>query len=93
GHTDVVPAAADDWTTDPFGAEERDGLLWGRGAVDMKDMDAMILASVAAILRAGEQPARDLIVVFFAELSCSDGFGVNGSVLMYFISHRSFGCM
>ena len=61
GHLDVVPAIAEDWSVDPFAGEIRDGLLWGRGAVDMKDMDAMILASVAELLRAGEQPERDLV--------------------------------
>ncbi len=40
GHLDVVPAQAEDWQVDPFAAELRDGLIWGRGAVDMKDMDA-----------------------------------------------------
>jgi acetylornithine deacetylase/succinyl-diaminopimelate desuccinylase-like protein len=43
GHLDVVPALKDQWSVDPFGAELKDGLIWGRGAVDMKDMDAMIL--------------------------------------------------
>ena len=57
GHLDVVPAIAEDWSVDPFAGEIRDGMLWGRGAVDMKDMDAMILTSVAGILRSGE-PAR-----------------------------------
>ncbi|TDD65498.1 M20/M25/M40 family metallo-hydrolase, partial [Actinomadura darangshiensis] len=42
GHLDVVPAQAADWTRDPFGGEVADGCVWGRGAVDMKDMDAMI---------------------------------------------------
>lgn len=67
GHLDVVPAVAADWTVDPFAGEIRDGVLWGRGAVDMKGMDAMILTSVADLVRAGEQPARDLIVTFFAD--------------------------
>ena len=53
GHTDVVPAAATDWKMDPFGGEEMDGLIWGRGAVDMKDMDAMILACVRELARTG----------------------------------------
>jgi hypothetical protein len=44
GHLDVVPANAADWSVDPFSGELRDGCVWGRGAVDMKDMDAMILA-------------------------------------------------
>ncbi len=79
GHLDVVPAVADDWSVDPFEGVVRDGMLWGRGAVDMKDMDAMILASVAELLRAGEQPARDIIVVFFAD---EENGGVEGSQLV-----------
>ncbi|HAN25964.1 MAG: hypothetical protein CMH36_08605 [Microbacterium sp.] len=79
GHLDVVPAMADDWSVDPFAGEIRDGYLWGRGAVDMKNMDAMILTSVADILRAGEQPERDLIVTFFAD---EENGGVEGSALV-----------
>src|SRR5690606_3285857 len=67
GHTDVVPANAADWSVDPFAAEERDGLMWGRGAVDMKDMDAMILAVVRDMGRTGWRPPRDLIVAMFAD--------------------------
>lgn len=79
GHLDVVPAVAEDWSVDPFAGEIRDGLLWGRGAVDMKDMDAMILTSVADILRGGDQPARDLVVTFFAD---EENGGVEGSHLV-----------
>ena len=79
GHLDVVPAIAEDWSVDPFAGEIRDGMLWGRGAVDMKDMDAMILTSVAGILRAGEQPERDLILTFFAD---EENGGVEGSALV-----------
>jgi acetylornithine deacetylase/succinyl-diaminopimelate desuccinylase-like protein len=79
GHLDVVPAIAEDWSVDPFAGEIRDGMLWGRGAVDMKDMDAMILTAVADILRAGEQPERDVILAFFADEE--DG-GVEGSGLV-----------
>ncbi|MEV8369169.1 M20/M25/M40 family metallo-hydrolase [Microbacterium sp. NPDC064584] len=79
GHLDVVPAMAADWSVDPFAGEIRDGMLWGRGAVDMKDMDAMILASVATLLRAGEQPERDLILVFFAD---EENGGIEGSQLV-----------
>ncbi len=76
GHLDVVPADAANWSVDPFGGEIRDGMLWGRGAVDMKNMDAMILTAVADILRAGEKPARDLILAFFAD---EENGGVYGS--------------
>jgi acetylornithine deacetylase/succinyl-diaminopimelate desuccinylase-like protein len=79
GHLDVVPAIAEDWREDPFAGVVRDGMLWGRGAVDMKDMDAMILTSVADILRAGEQPERDLILTFFAD---EENGGVEGSALV-----------
>lgn len=79
GHLDVVPAVAEDWTVDPFAGEIRDGMLWGRGAVDMKNMDAMILTSVADILRSGEQPERDLVLAFFAD---EENGGVEGSALV-----------
>ncbi|MEW1961681.1 M20/M25/M40 family metallo-hydrolase [Microbacterium sp. NPDC077644] len=79
GHLDVVPAMAEDWSVDPFSGEIRDGMLWGRGAVDMKNMDAMILTSVADILRAGEQPERDLVLAFFAD---EENGGVEGSALV-----------
>ncbi|WP_285116683.1 M20/M25/M40 family metallo-hydrolase [Leifsonia sp. fls2-241-R2A-40a] len=67
GHLDVVPADPRNWSVDPFGGEIKDGLLWGRGAVDMKNMDAMILTAVGDILEAGERPGRDLVVAFFAD--------------------------
>ncbi|GAA1444314.1 M20/M25/M40 family metallo-hydrolase [Leifsonia poae] len=67
GHLDVVPADPRNWSVDPFGGDIKDGLLWGRGAVDMKNMDAMILTAVGDILSAGKQPERDLVVAFFAD--------------------------
>ncbi|MCU1473243.1 M20/M25/M40 family metallo-hydrolase [Amnibacterium sp.] len=76
GHTDVVPADPAHWSVDPFGGEVRDGMLWGRGAVDMKDMDAMMLASLGTILGSGRRPARDLVVAFFAD---EEAGGVLGS--------------
>ena len=79
GHLDVVPAIAADWSVDPFAGVVRDGMLWGRGAVDMKDMDAMILTAVGDILRAGEQPERDLVLAFFAD---EENGGVEGSALV-----------
>jgi len=67
GHTDVVPAEAKDWTHPPFAGVIADGCLWGRGAVDMKDMDAMILAVARDIMRSGRKPPRDLIIAMFAD--------------------------
>jgi acetylornithine deacetylase/succinyl-diaminopimelate desuccinylase-like protein len=76
GHTDVVPAQPDNWSVDPFAGEIRDGMLWGRGAVDMKDMDAMIVTALQDILGSGRQPARDLVIAFFAD---EEAGGVHGS--------------
>jgi acetylornithine deacetylase/succinyl-diaminopimelate desuccinylase-like protein len=77
GHLDVVPAQAADWSVDPFSGEIRDGVVWGRGAVDMKNMDAMILAVVRAWAREGVRPRRDIVVAFTAdeEASAEDGSG------------------
>ncbi|MFD5118782.1 M20/M25/M40 family metallo-hydrolase [Streptomyces sp. NPDC058385] len=77
GHLDVVPAEAADWSVHPFSGEIRDGVVWGRGAVDMKNMDAMILAVVRQWARAGVRPRRDIVVAFTAdeEASAEDGSG------------------
>ncbi len=79
GHLDVVPAFAEDWSVDPFAAEVRDGCIWGRGAVDMKDMDAMILANIRHLARTGTKPPRDIVFVFFAD---EEAGGVHGSIFM-----------
>ncbi len=75
GHLDVVPANAADWQVDPFAAEERDGCIWGRGAVDMKDMDAMILAAIRDFARTGTRPARNTTFAFFADEEAGGTFG------------------
>ena len=67
GHLDVVPADAGDWQVDPFAGEIRDDCLWGRGAVDMKDMDAMTLAVVRDWARQGKRPPRDVVLTFLAD--------------------------
>jgi len=75
GHLDVVPANAADWQVDPFAAEERDGCIWGRGAVDMKDMDAMIIATIRDLARTGRKPARTTTFAFFADEEAGGLFG------------------
>lgn len=75
GHLDVVPVDPAHWSVDPFAGEIRDGMLWGRGAVDMKNMDAMILTAVAEILRSGDKPNRELIVAFFSDEENGGVFG------------------
>jgi len=75
GHLDVVPADASDWSVDPFSGEIKDGFIWGRGAVDMKDMDAMLLASVRMWKRVGYKPPRNILLVFFADEEASGTYG------------------
>jgi len=75
GHLDVVPANAADWKVDPFSGEIRDGCVWGRGAVDMKDMDAMILSVVRSRVREGRRPPRDVVVLFLADEEAGGRFG------------------
>ena len=75
GHIDVVPANAEDWSLDPFAAEIRDGAIWGRGAVDMKNVDAMILSIIRYWKRIGYQPPRDIVLAFFADEEAGMTFG------------------
>lgn len=77
GHLDVVPADPAEWSVHPFSGEVRDGVVWGRGAVDMKNMDAMVLSVVRAWARAGVRPRRDIVVAYTAdeEASAADGSG------------------
>ncbi|PRY00526.1 M20/M25/M40 family metallo-hydrolase [Allonocardiopsis opalescens] len=75
GHLDVVPAQPADWTVPPFSGEVRDGMVWGRGAVDMKNMDAMVLAVVRAWAREGRRPRRDIVVAFTADEEDSAAYG------------------
>ncbi len=66
-HLDVVPAEAADWAVHPFSGEVQDGYVWGRGAVDMKDFDAMLLSVVRARARAGAVPDRPVVLAFTAD--------------------------
>lgn len=83
GHLDVVPAIATEWSHPPFAAEVVDGYIWGRGAVDMKNMDAMILAVVRSWQREGYVPPRDVVVSFFPD---EEAGMVHGSRWM--VEHR-----
>lgn len=76
GHLDVVPANAADWSVDPFSGVIKDGCIWGRGAVDMKNMDAMILAVIRLWAKHSYQPERTIVIVFFAD---EEAGGIYGS--------------
>jgi acetylornithine deacetylase/succinyl-diaminopimelate desuccinylase-like protein len=77
GHLDVVPADASEWSVHPFSGEIRDGYLWGRGAIDMKDFDAMVLAVVRDWQRRGVRPPRDLVLAFTADEEAGGGYGAH----------------
>lgn len=75
GHLDVVPADADEWSVGPFSGELRDGYLWGRGAIDMKDFDAMVLAVVRHWQRTGVRPPRDIVLAYTADEEAGSDYG------------------
>ena len=83
GHLDVVPAIPDEWSVDPFAGEVKDDYIWGRGAVDMKDMDAMTLAVIREWQRAGRKPPRDIVLAFLAD---EEAGGVKGA--HYLVDNR-----
>ncbi len=83
GHLDVVPAQAADWSIDPFAAEVVDGYLFGRGAVDMKDFDAMLLSVVRARQRAGAIPDRPITLAFTSDEEAGSKKGAH-----WLVTHR-----
>ena len=66
GHVDVVPVEREYWSRDPFGGDEYEGCIWGRGALDMKGTVAMYLQMMLLAHRAKLNLKRDLI---FAAIS------------------------
>jgi acetylornithine deacetylase/succinyl-diaminopimelate desuccinylase-like protein len=75
GHLDVVPADPAAWSVAPFAGEIADGVLWGRGAVDMKNADAVALAVVRGWARTGRQPKRDIVLAFTADEEDTASYG------------------
>jgi acetylornithine deacetylase/succinyl-diaminopimelate desuccinylase-like protein len=75
GHLDVVPADESEWSVPPFSGEEKDGYLWGRGAIDMKDFDAMMLAVARDWARTGYTPPRDIVLAFTADEEAGMQYG------------------
>ncbi|QKT07222.1 M20/M25/M40 family metallo-hydrolase [Gordonia sp. X0973] len=74
-HLDVVPAEAADWSVHPFSGAIADGYIWGRGAVDMKDMAGMTLALARQFAREGTVPPRDLVFAFLADEEAGGTWG------------------
>jgi acetylornithine deacetylase/succinyl-diaminopimelate desuccinylase-like protein len=83
GHLDVVPADAAEWSVHPFSGAVQDGYLWGRGAVDMKDMVGMTLAVARRFKRENVTPPRDLIFAFLADEEAGGLYGAR-----WLVEHR-----
>lgn len=83
GHLDVVPADPDDWQVPPFSGEIHDGYLWGRGAIDMKDTVAVMLATARYYARTGLKPAREIVLAFLADEEAGGKFGAH-----WLVEHR-----
>jgi acetylornithine deacetylase/succinyl-diaminopimelate desuccinylase-like protein len=79
-HLDVVPVDAESWSRDPFGGDLVDGVVWGRGAVDMKDMVAMELAVMLALAQSGAERRRDVIFAAVADEEAGGAYGARGLV-------------
>nr|WP_161896455.1 M20/M25/M40 family metallo-hydrolase [Gordonia spumicola] len=82
-HLDVVPAQAEDWSVHPFSGAVRDGFVWGRGAVDMKDMAGMVLALARQFKRDGTVPPRDIVFAFLADEEAGGTWGSH-----WLVEHR-----
>ncbi len=83
GHLDVVPAEPSEWSVHPLSGAVQDGYVWGRGAVDMKDMDAMMLAVARAFKRDGVVPPRDIVFAFVADEEAGGKYGAQ-----WLVEHR-----
>lgn len=75
GHLDVVPAEPTEWSVHPFSGAIKDGFVWGRGAIDMKDMVGMMIVVARQLKRAGIVPPRDLVFAFIADEEHGGSFG------------------
>ncbi len=83
GHLDVVPADPTEWSVHPFSGAVQDGYVWGRGAVDMKDMVAMTIAVARRFKRDGVVPPRDLVFAFVADEEAGGAYGAQ-----WLVKHR-----
>ncbi|WP_053731265.1 M20/M25/M40 family metallo-hydrolase [Nocardia sp. NRRL S-836] len=83
GHLDVVPADASEWSVHPFSGAVQDGYVWGRGAVDMKDMVGMTLALARHFKRENVVPPRDIVFAFLADEEAGGLYGAK-----WLVDHR-----
>lgn len=75
-HTDVVPADPSQWSVNPFSGEIAEGCVWGRGAVDMKNMIGMLVAVIRQFERESHRPQRDIVLAFVADEEVEGAHGM-----------------
>ncbi|MCY4619965.1 MAG: M20/M25/M40 family metallo-hydrolase [Chloroflexi bacterium] len=75
-HTDVVPVQEEFWDVDPFAAVEQDGMLWGRGALDMKGMGTLELLVMLLFKRLNLTPNRDIVFLAVADEEAGSAYGM-----------------
>jgi acetylornithine deacetylase/succinyl-diaminopimelate desuccinylase-like protein len=83
-HMDVVPVDPKAWNMDPFGAEIRDGFLWGRGALDMKSIGVQQLTALIALHNLGIVPPRDIVMLCTADEETSGVHGIQWMIANHF---------
>ena len=83
GHTDVVPVNADGWTREPFGAELDDGMIWGRGAVDMLNLTSTMAVAFRQLARSGFKPRGTLMYLAVADEEALGTWGAK-----YLVEHE-----
>ncbi|MGZ4711757.1 MAG: M20/M25/M40 family metallo-hydrolase [Acidimicrobiia bacterium] len=83
GHTDVVPVNPDGWSRDPFGAELDDGMIWGRGAVDMLNLTSTMAVAFRHLARSGFRPRGTLLYLAVADEEALGTWGAK-----YLVEHE-----
>jgi acetylornithine deacetylase/succinyl-diaminopimelate desuccinylase-like protein len=83
GHTDVVPVSPEGWTRDPFGGELDDGMIWGRGAVDMLNLTSTMAVAFRRLARTGFRPRGTLLYFAVADEEALGTWGAK-----YLVEHE-----
>jgi len=83
GHTDVVPVNVDGWTREPFGGELDDGMIWGRGAVDMLNLTSTMAVAFRHLVQTGFRPKGTLLYLAVADEEALGTWGAK-----YLVEHE-----
>jgi acetylornithine deacetylase/succinyl-diaminopimelate desuccinylase-like protein len=83
-HLDVVPVDRSAWKMDPFAAVIQDGMIWGRGAMDMKGIGAQHMFALIALKQSGRIPARDIVMLSTADEETNGVYGIRWMIDNHF---------